>query len=253
MNTEELEQLIAVSAQRQHTGRPAFTSRDAILSFYWNAHPRFVFFKTAPRHAKLLDIGAGDGGLVFWKGWNFPDRHDIELHVNDLSKGAHFDRCDRSIVCDLSTTIIEDGEGTYDAVMASHVLEHVREWNVFIGRLKSLLLPGGLLYLELPTPESIEFPSRQFFLDQGIPTSTVNFHDDATHLETAPIETVKTMLQTAGFTVQVSGCLKNRFLGEELLRWGRTLEDSELCTYGIWLYSGFSQYLVACKSTKEKP
>jgi hypothetical protein len=43
-----------------------------LVEMFWRAHPRFNFFKSLPWGANLLDIGAGNGGLVYWKDWLKP-------------------------------------------------------------------------------------------------------------------------------------------------------------------------------------
>src|SRR5215468_8166824 len=42
-------------------------TRDQLLEWYWRSHPRFCFFKGAPPNAWVLDLGAGGGGLPFWR------------------------------------------------------------------------------------------------------------------------------------------------------------------------------------------
>src|SRR5438105_9059538 len=58
-------------------------SDNDLVELFWQAHPRFQFFKSLPSGANLLDIGAGDGGLVHWKGWLKPQRTDLNLYGVD--------------------------------------------------------------------------------------------------------------------------------------------------------------------------
>jgi hypothetical protein len=62
--------------------------KNKILEQYWMFHPRFRFFKQSPLNANLLDIGAGSGGLFYWKEWGIPIRLDIKLHAIDQIKGV---------------------------------------------------------------------------------------------------------------------------------------------------------------------
>src|SRR5947208_16089963 len=59
-------------------------SGDELVALFWQAHPRFQFFKTLPWDARVLDIGAGSGGLAHWKNWSRPPRPDLELYGVDL-------------------------------------------------------------------------------------------------------------------------------------------------------------------------
>jgi len=228
-----------------------FKGKDDILDFYWKTHPRFNFFKTVPREAKVLDVGASNGALVCWKKWGVPARNDIFFYANDLQKGDFFDDCAGYFVQNLSEEALKGYDGFFDAILSSHVLEHVKHWDTFVDNVVSLLATGGTMYLEWPTVESQTFPSRQKFLTEGIPVSTVNFHDDATHLSTSGLIEVAELLKKRGLVVTSQGLIRNAFLGEELLALGRKIQDSELCTYGVWMLLGFSQYLTLMKPEKE--
>ncbi len=221
-----------------------FNGKNDILDFYWRAHPRLNFLKTVPENANVLDVGASSGALVCWKKWNVPIRNDISFYANDLQKGSFFDDCKGYFVQDLSAAPLKDHDGFFQAILSSHVLEHVKDWQSFFDNIVSLLTPGGTMYLEWPTVESKDFPLRQEFLDKGIPVSTVNFHDDDTHLSTACLGEIQELLEERELVVTTKGLIRNTFLGEELLALGVKTKDSELCTYGVWMLLGFSQYLV---------
>ena len=66
-------------------------SDDDLLEMVWQVHPRFRFFKSLPWGVNLVDLGAGEGGLVHWKRWLKPQRPDLNLYGVDLSAGAHKD------------------------------------------------------------------------------------------------------------------------------------------------------------------
>jgi hypothetical protein len=224
-----------------------FKTREELLEFYWMTHPRFVFFKTIPYKAKLLDIGASDGSLIFWKKWGSPVREDIEFYANDIKKGQYFNKSKKFFVQDLSLELIAGYDSFFTSILASHVLEHIEDWSVFLQNTIKLLASNGLIYIELPTPESYDFPSLTEIVVAGIPVSTINFFDDRTHIKTTPIVDLTQTLTEFGLKVVVSGVIENEFLAKELLRVGYKTQDSELCTYGVWLRLGFSQYLIARK------
>ena len=66
-------------------------SYDDLVELFWQAHPRFQFFKWLPWGANLLDIGAGNGGLVHWKGWLKPQRADLNLYGVDRNVAEYRD------------------------------------------------------------------------------------------------------------------------------------------------------------------
>lgn len=225
-----------------------FADKDAMLQFYWNIHPRFQFFKTVEHEGRILDVGAGSGALQCWKRWMAPIRDDIRYYANDLTKGEYFDNCEGYFVHNLSEEPLADHVGFFDSVFACHVLEHVPDWEPFFDNLANALKPGGTLYLEWPTQKSASFPELTKFHEADIAISTVNFHDDATHLHTADIAEVLPYLNDRGLEMTNMGFIENPFIGAELLKAGARENDQELNTYGLWMALGFSQYIVAKKA-----
>jgi SAM-dependent methyltransferase len=224
---------------------PRHTSRPELVSIYWNYHPRYRFLKTLPKNSRLLDAGAGPGGLVLWKEWLPPRREDISMCAVDMVRGELFDRYDDFQVCDLDREPLKYGSGSFEAVLLSHVLEHIRDERSFFRELARVLRPGGRLYVEVPTPASIQFPGRQKFLDRGIDVSTVNFFDDSTHLRTFSLGELAALAGDSGFTVVETGRITNRYIEDELLSFGILNRDQELATYGLWSKLGFAHYMIA--------
>jgi len=52
---------------------------------------------------------------------------------------------------------LSDFEHRFDAVVCSHVLEHVHEPRVLLEKMSRALKPGGILYLSYPNPQSAVF------------------------------------------------------------------------------------------------
>jgi SAM-dependent methyltransferase len=220
-------------------------SRDQLLEYWWGPHPRLRFLKQAPRGAFLVDVGSGPGGLVFWREWLEPRRTDLRMFAVDRTKGEFFDRYAGHQTCDLEREDIAVPPGSADAIVLSHVLEHVRGEEAFLGRLARLLRPGGELYVEVPTPESARFPRRDEFLRRGVEVSTVNFFDDATHERTFTLDALCAAVVAAGLSVEESGRIRNRYVEGELMSHGVSRRDGELMTYGVWSRLGFAQYVRA--------
>lgn len=80
-------------------------------------------------------------------------------------------------------------EGDVDAIVASHVVEHMPPAVVgrLVGAAATALAPGGLLILETPNPESLL-------------AGSINFHRDPTHLRPVHPETLAFLCESAGFS-----------------------------------------------------
>ncbi|HAU37825.1 MAG TPA: hypothetical protein DCX07_08925 [Phycisphaerales bacterium] len=224
--------------------RPRLRRREDLLELYWRSHPRWLFLKSAPPGAKVLDVGAGSGGMVTWKGWCEPRREDLRMYAVDRVRGEMFDRYDGWQVADLDVEPVRCGEGAFDAVVMSHVLEHLSDEDAFFARLEPRLAPGAQVYIELPAPWTAVCPSRTLFLERGIDVSTVNFFDDATHKRTFDRPELWALLERHGFRILHGGAIRNRFLEDELFTFGYTHRDQELTTYGVWSKLSWAQYLV---------
>ena len=106
--------------------KPQYDKKELLQKLYWYFHPRFSFFKTLPYNTKLLDIGAGSGGLVIWKNWIEPFREDMQLYAIDKTKGEFFDKFVDVQTMDLDKDTIKFEDDFFDGVFLSHVIEHVK-------------------------------------------------------------------------------------------------------------------------------
>jgi SAM-dependent methyltransferase len=103
--------------------------------------------RTAPRDAKILDLGGGDGSLS-----------------RALAERLHLDGGSEIVVCDYHRQSVEkngrvsirwvenlqDVAGSFDIVLASAVLEHIPDAGTTLSRLLEMVVPGGWLYARTP-------------------------------------------------------------------------------------------------------
>ena len=112
---------------------------------YWSR----LGLPVAADQLKLLDVGAGLGVFPFRMksaGWNCVtidmDRRLVDHHRSVIGLEAH--------VADVTTVA---GLGQFDLVTFNKVLEHVEEPVAMLAGVARLLMPHGLIYVELPDGE----------------------------------------------------------------------------------------------------
>jgi SAM-dependent methyltransferase len=126
-------------------------------------------------HPHLLDVGCGNSSPLRYK-YLRPDMFYIGLDVENYNQSdlslASADRY-QVVGTEEFAAAIEAMEGQMDAVISSHNIEHTLEPQRVLRAMGRALKPGGRMYLSFPTEASVGFPSR---------AGTLNFHDDATHV-----------------------------------------------------------------------
>ena len=100
-----------------------------------------------PADARILDVGCANGGLLAAL-----RRAGFE-HVAGVDPSP---TCVRT-ACDADLDVVEGSLfalprslGEFDAILLSHVLEHVSDLHVAVERLLDHLAPGGCIYVEVP-------------------------------------------------------------------------------------------------------
>jgi SAM-dependent methyltransferase len=122
----------------------------------------------------LLDIGAGNYSATNTKKW-FPNcvYHGVDRDRAYNNSEDDFKLMDKFYELDLTLLHFESIPDQYfDAIMMSHVIEHLPNGIEVVKALTSKLKPGGLFYLEYPGAKSTTLPSKK---------GTLNFFDDDTH------------------------------------------------------------------------
>lgn len=222
----------------------AALGRDALAELHWRFHPRYLFLKSVPPGATLLDLGAGGGGLSFWRDAGQPARPDIRMFAVDRNRGEHFDRYEGTQVADLDAEPLDFAPDFFDAVIASHVFEHLADPPGILAQLHARMKPGARAYIEVPSPGSKDLPGREEFVARGWPMTISNFFDDGTHRDTFTLEELSGMGREAGFGLVAAGAIENPFLDDTLIRVGIDGGDAELVLYGFWAKTRWAQYVI---------
>lgn len=108
-----------------------------------------------PKGATVLDVGAGQGPAMLW--FYEHDFNPVGVDINDeniracQALGFHIRKADQN---DLSQF------GNFDCVWARHVLEHSPIPFFTLKEFHRVLKPGGILYVEMPAPDTNSFHER---------------------------------------------------------------------------------------------
>jgi SAM-dependent methyltransferase len=138
--------------------------------------PRWSFYHQIKNKEKILELGCGPGN-------NYTKLQSIgftaELHGVDILPPSQVTQPIRYRQVDLVNEPLPYPDNSFDAILFTHVIEHLN--NPFpIGKeIYRVLKPGGRIYIETPNWTSMFVPSFQFKREQYNP---FNFFDDPTHI-----------------------------------------------------------------------
>ncbi len=149
----------------------------------------------------LLDVGCGNHSPSITK------RHlpHVEYHGIDRENWNR-DETDEAAIDRFFSLSIEDAQAlatvpddTYDAVICSHVLEHLHDPAPAAKALARKLRPDGVAYFEVPSRRSLNLPKAEHGW-MGI-KGCLNFFDDPTHTDWVDLADVADQLRAEGYRV----------------------------------------------------
>jgi ubiquinone/menaquinone biosynthesis C-methylase UbiE len=199
--------------------------------------------------ATLLDVGCGNHSATITKR-HYPQcvYHGVDRQV--WNTDARDEACtDAFFSADLSDpeALRAVPDENYDVVLCSHVLEHLPDPYAVVGRLLEKVKPGGMMYLEVPSPRSLRLPhaAAGWWGVRGC----LNFYDDATHQTMVDLPRVASLLRESGFEVSP---VKTRRLRRRVLLLPLYVLAG-LCLRGyvpasvVWDVTGFAHWVVGRK------
>ena len=133
--------------------RDEYLSHESEVERWAEGLRRFVgaAFADVPRTARVLDCACGDGvGLEALKTMGFQNPVGVELAPKKVERARQRGfRIEEADMHDLA--ILADG--SFDAVLSSHTLEHAYDPGRVLAELRRLLVPFGTLHVVLPYPD----------------------------------------------------------------------------------------------------
>jgi SAM-dependent methyltransferase len=188
----------------------------------------------------ILDIGCGsDMPEIAARAFPRGIYHGVDIAEPKSEALRHIDQFFR---LDLTTTDFSEIRNSfYDAILMSHVIEHIRNGEAMIQALAPKLKPRGVMFVEFPSVRSLGLPSG---------TGTLQFCDDETHVRVYEISEVANAMLSAGLTVVKAGTRRDwvriALAPAAIPLQIRTLiATGHLHARGLWDILGFASFVVA--------
>jgi O-antigen chain-terminating methyltransferase len=178
--------------------------------------------------SRALDIGCGRGEwLKLLLGENV-QAVGIDLNRIMVAENKSAGRDVRE--ADFRAFLPAEPEGTYAAVSAFHLVEHLvfEDLIALFDGARRVLAPGGVLICETPNP-------------RNVPMATNNFYIDPTHRNPVPAELLRFVADVRGF-VDVEIVPSNPFP-----QWNPSQEDSQLGAFNDYFFGPQDYALIARK------
>jgi 2-polyprenyl-3-methyl-5-hydroxy-6-metoxy-1,4-benzoquinol methylase len=147
---------------------------------------------------RVLDIGCGAGDNARILRSLGREVHGVTLSEKEAALARPFFH--RLTVADVQTWEPDYPPAFFDAILLSHVIEHLTDPQTTLKRLSKYLRPGGTVYVAAPNvlfwKQRLQFLIGRFdYQDQGIL--------DRTHLRFFTVRTLRELLENAGYEVKI--------------------------------------------------
>lgn len=190
---------------------------------------------------RILDVGCGFGSAQNFKRY-LPEceYHGLDRTTEYLLAG------DRKVMhrfyqADLETNSLDEVPDTYfDAIVLSHVIEHLHEGEACLQKLATKLRSGGIIYIEYPGARSLNVPHSG-------PGSFLHFHDDGTHVRVYSVVEVSNVMLRAGCNIVRAGTRRDwpRLLLTPVFAARGLVQHGNIFSGRLWDAFGIAEVVVA--------
>lgn len=166
----------------------------------WFENPNIKLFEHISKflgrlesNSKVLDLGCGKGDLLHYLRQHNPDLElsGIDFTTNEFVPGIKFYCGD---VFDL------DEAHTFDAIVSLAVIEHVGDVSKFVGKLKRLVSPGGMVILMTVDDRSFLYSLSRFLGKLGYLAPAARLYERH-HLNHFNQKSLRLLMESQGFTI----------------------------------------------------
>ena len=192
------------------------------------------------KNIRVLDVGCGFGAPSMFKRF-YPncEYHGLDRSEEHLLPGEK-ERMHNFYSADLENDDLEAlPDGYFDAIVVSHVIEHILNGENCLRRLSLKLKHGGIVYIEFPGVRSLAVPhAKRGFL---------HFHDDPTHVRLYSVGEVSNVLLRSGCSIVRAGTRRDpyRLLLSPALALRGIIMQGDVWSGRLWDMFGIAEFIVA--------
>ena len=150
---------------------------DKLKDFILDKGVKQRFFLSFKKDFKILELGCGIGRNAMFIKKYF---NKVEYHGIDILPEEKVDSFINFRNVNLEESELPYEANYFDAIIFTHVLEHLSNPLSLGNEINRILKKGGRIYVEAPNWSSILVPSFGFHREQHNP---FNFYDDPTHIK----------------------------------------------------------------------
>lgn len=177
---------------------------ESTRKFFQKFDARWQFFHRIKESRRVLELGCGAGHN--WRELQFLTT-SIEYHGIDVFDPSQAPQGIVYVKLDLNNVTLPYADDSFDAIIFTHVIEHLTSPHALGREIHRVLKPGGIIYAETPNWTSMLVPSFGYYREQHNP---FNFYDDPTHVRPWTKESLFDFLfTTADLHVERVATLRN--------------------------------------------
>jgi methionine biosynthesis protein MetW len=173
------------------------TTSDRRFATCYGGHNPTVESLIPEKIQTALDVGCGAGDMAAWLSQRGVQVDGISWNEEELRAATQF--CRETWQVDLNKTTPDLAADSYDLIICSHLLEHIAYPDSLLRAIFRALKPGGYFVVAIP---NVMFWRDRFKLLRGRWNYESSGTFDYTHLRWYTRESMTTLLQQHGFTIE---------------------------------------------------